>query len=523
MTAGSHLVRRGSRWWVLGLIMLGTFMAILDSSIVNVALPHMMSAFGVSREQVEWVSTAFMLASAVSMPLVGWLVAKMGYKVLYAGSLFLFTLGSLACAAAWSFPALVGARVIQAVGGGMIQPVGMAIIAELFEPHERGRALGIWGTGIMVGPALGPTLGGYLSDWISWRSIFSINLPFGILGVLATLWVMKSDSQVDRGQRPLDVWGLGFLSMALIAGLLGLSNGQEKGWTSDYVLICGALTVIGTVMFLAVESACPHPLIDLKLFRLRNYSLSMVLSVFRSVGLFGGVFLLPIFLERLSGYTTIQTGLWMMPGAVSVGLLMPLAGRLADRYRAAVLVTAGTALTAVSLMAFGRLDPDSGALMIVGPQLVRGVGLALMVAPMMTAALNSVPRAAVATASGFLNIAGRLGGAFGISVLNVYVTHSTRVQAVRLASNVPPASEHFRHATATASHLVVHSARAASLSPQAAPLLLAMRTFMERATVRGFQAGFVFAGVILCLGLPLSMALKHSAHRSAGSAPEIVK
>jgi EmrB/QacA subfamily drug resistance transporter len=150
------------RWVVLGIVMMGTFMAILDSSIINVALPHMMSAFGVSRDQIEWVATAFMLATAVAMPLVGWLVGRLGHKTLYLASLFLFTVGSAACAMAWSYETMIVARVVQAIGGGAIQPVGMAIVADVFEPRERGKALGIWGTGIMVGPALGPTLGGYL-------------------------------------------------------------------------------------------------------------------------------------------------------------------------------------------------------------------------------------------------------------------------------------------------------------------------------------------------------------------------
>jgi len=168
------------RWAVLGIIMLGTFMAILDSSIVNIALPHMMSAFGVTRDKIEWVATGFMLATASAMPLVGWLTVKLGYKKLYLSSLFIFTFASALCALSWSFESLIFARVLQGFGTGAIQPVGMAIVAELFKPEERGKALGIWGTGIMVAPALGPTLGGYLTDHFAWRSIFSVNLPVGV-------------------------------------------------------------------------------------------------------------------------------------------------------------------------------------------------------------------------------------------------------------------------------------------------------------------------------------------------------
>ncbi len=330
------------RWFVLGIVMLGTFMAILDASIVNVALPHMMSAMRVNREQIEWVTTAFMLATAVSMPLVGWMVGRLGHKTLYLGSLGVFTLGSAACALAWSYDSLIVARVLQALGGGAVQPVGMAIVADLFEPHERGRALGIWGTGIMIGPALGPTLGGYLTDWFSWRAIFSVNLPIGLITLLLGATVMHRRSRTASRSAPFDAWGFAFLSVGLIGGLLALSNGQDEGWGSAYILTCLACGLVGLTMFIAVELVSRHPLLDLRLFLSRNFSLSMALAVFRSVGLFGGVFLLPIFLENLMGFTTIRTGLWMMPGAVAVGVMMPISGRLADRYSPRWLVTIGS-------------------------------------------------------------------------------------------------------------------------------------------------------------------------------------
>ena len=202
MTSGGNL--KANRWGVLGIIMLGTFMAVLDSSIVNVALPHMMSTFGVDREQIEWVATGFMMASAVVMPFVGWLTNRVNYKVLYLGSLVVFTLASAACALAWSYESLIIARILQALGGGAIQPIGMAIVAELFEPHERGKALGIWGMGIMAGPAIGPTLGGYLTDAYSWRTIFSVNLPVGALTLIAGMIVMRP-LRAQGAKRPFDL------------------------------------------------------------------------------------------------------------------------------------------------------------------------------------------------------------------------------------------------------------------------------------------------------------------------------
>jgi EmrB/QacA subfamily drug resistance transporter len=493
------------RWVVLGIVMMGTFMAILDSSIVNVALPHMMSAFGVNRDQIEWVSTAFMLASAVAMPLVGWLVGRMGHKRLYLLSLGLFTAGSAACALAWSLDAMIVARVIQALGGGAIQPVGMAIVSDLFAPHERGRALGIWGTGIMVGPAIGPTLGGYLTDMFNWRVIFSVNLPFGVLTLLFGLAYMKRDTLDARRRTPLDFWGFFFLSLALVAGLLGLSNGQDKGWTSSYVAICAALTAIGAILFIAVEATVEHPLLDLSLFCIPNFSASMALAIFRAVGLFGGVFLLPIFLENLVGYTTIQTGLWMMPGALAVGLMMPIAGRLADRYPPRWLVTTGVVATGLSLVFYGQLDPLSGPFLIIAPQILRGLGLGLMMAPLMTAALNAVPPTQVATVSSFLNVAQRVGGAFGIALLNTLVTQATHVHAVRMGAALPAMSTRFAH--------FAHQVQA-GVSSGSDAATLAAESIYHRASVLGFENGFVFAGLILLAGLPLCFLLLPTVTRS---------
>jgi len=488
--------------------MLGTFMAILDTSIVNVALPYMMSSFGVDREKIEWVATAFMLASAVTMPLVGWLVGRVGHKNLYATSLFLFTSSSALCALAWSYHSLIFARVLQAVGGGAIQPIGMAIIGDLFEPHERGRALGIWGTGIMLGPTIGPVAGGYLTEWFNWRSIFSVNIPIGILTLSLVLLIMKKE-KLGRGRDvPLDIPGFMFLSVALISGLLAISYGQDKGWTSNYILTCIILSVTCLICFITTESVVEHPLLHLGLFRHRNYSLAMMLAVFRSLGLFGGVFLLPLFLINVVGYTTIQTGLWMMPGAIAVGISMPIAGRLADRRSPRVLVFFGTVVTALGMFLYGNLDPLSSKLGIIGPQVVRGVGLAFMMTPLLTAAMNSVPRESIATASSFLNIIQRVGGAFGIALMNSYVTKMALIHSVRQGELISTQSSAFQYALHPFSQVQLHRSVPALSGGSAKVSLLLSEMIHNRALVMAFDNAFVFIGVIIMLGLFMVFFLK---------------
>jgi MFS transporter, DHA2 family, multidrug resistance protein len=503
---------RANRWGVLGIIMLGTFMAVLDSSIVNVALPHMMSTFGVDREQIEWVATGFMLTSAVVMPLVGWLTNRISYKALYLGSLLIFTLASAACAMAWSYESLIAARVLQAMGGGAIQPIGMAIVAELFEPHERGKALGIWGMGIMAGPAIGPTLGGYLTDAFSWRTIFSVNLPVGVVTLLLGMIVMRP-LRARGPKRSFDLLGFTFLSMAIIAGLTALSNGQIKGWHSEYIHVCEAITVVGVVMFIPVELTTEHPLLDLRLFLIRNYTLSILLAVFRAIGLFGSVFLFPIFLQNLMGYTPVEAGLWMLPNALAVGLTMPLAGKLADRYSPAMLTTVGCVLVGASLVVFGRLDPLSDWTLLVLPQLGRGAGLALMMAPLMAAALNAVPRPALTMASSFLNVFQNVGGSLGIALLNTFVTNSIHLHAVRLGEVFAMESQRFDiRFGLRAMNLVFRHEAGLVANPQIKIAYVAAQAIGRRAQVLGFDNGFVLAGIILLAGIPLCLLLKPEAH-----------
>jgi DHA2 family multidrug resistance protein len=503
---------RDNRWGVLGIIMLGTFMAVLDSSIVNVALPHMMSTFGVDREQIEWVATGFMMTSAVIMPFVGWLTSRISYKALYLGSLLVFTLASAACAMAWSYESLIAARILQAIGGGAIQPIGMAIVAELFEPHERGKALGIWGMGIMAGPAIGPTLGGYLTDAFSWRTIFSVNLPVGAATLLIGMIVMRP-LRARGAKRPFDLFGFVFLSMAIISGLTALSNGQMKGWQSNYIHVCEAIAVVGLVMFIAVELAVEHPLLDLRLFLIRNYLLSILLAVFRAIGLFGSVFLFPIFLQNEMGYTPVQAGLWMLPGAVAVGLTMPVAGRLADKYSPAMLTTVGCILVGGSLIIFGLIDPLSEWPMLVLPQLGRGIGLALMMAPLMAASLNAVPRLELPMASSFLNVFQNIGGALGIALLNTFVTNSIHIHAVRLGEVFPVEGQRFEvRLGLRALSLTFHHEAGLVANPENKIVFAASEGIARRAMVLGFENGFVLAGFILLAGIPLCLLLNPAAH-----------
>ncbi len=430
------------KWAVMTIVIIGTFMAILDSSIVNVALPHIMTAFGSSLDEAKWIVSGYMLAYAVLIPLAGYARDVVGGKITYMTALAVFTLASALCSFAWSNESLVFFRVLQAIGGGAIMPTGLMLITEAFEPHERGSAIGLWGVGITIAPALGPTLGGILVDTLGWRSIFYLNIPIGIFGVLlAQRLLISSPFQ----KRSFDFAGYIALSVFIIGALWGISEGHSLGWNSLPVMASLGLSALAFALFLAIETRIGHPIIWLRIFRIRNFTIAALISVLRALALFGTVFLLPVFMQNVMGYTATQTGMGLMPGAVAIGLFMPIAGRISDRYGPRGSSVFGVAVTAISLYMFSLLEADTPYMFMFWALVIRGVGLAFIMGPVTSAAMNAVAPTLIGMSSGVLNLFQQVGGAAGIALLELYVqvravavgrTLSTGLDAERLLTQL---------------------------------------------------------------------------------------
>ena len=416
----------GYKWVVMAIVLIGMIMSTLDSSIVNVSIPSIMADFGSNVTDIEWVVTAYMLAFAVLMPLTAWLRDRIGHKILYTISLMTFTVGSLLCGLAWNLPALIAARVLQALGGGAMTPTGMAMIADVFEPKERGRAMGLFGMGILVGPAVGPTLGGFLTVAFGWRSIFLVNLPVGIFAVIMALELLVRDRPHHTQKRPFDVWGFVFLSVFLLSFLLGISRGETEGWASQYIMICAALAAFSFVAFLITESLVRDRIMDLGLFKHTVFSVSMLLTAIRSVALFGGVFLLPLFLQQLKGLTAMQSGLILLPGSLIIAFSMPIVGLLSDKASPRFMSFIGMLLLGFSMFMYKDISIYNSTWDIIWPTLVRGIGMSLLMAPIMTLALNSVPRKKAGMASSMMSIIQQVGGAVGIAILSTVLDNRTK-------------------------------------------------------------------------------------------------
>lgn len=488
------------KWQVLIVVMIGTLMAALDSSIVNVSIPAMMANLSVGTHDIEWVSTAYMLAFAAFMPLTAWIRTKTGHKRLYIGSLIVFTTGSVLCALAWSLPSLIAARVFQALGAGAVTPTGMAMIAETFEPRERGRAMGFWGVGVIVGPAIGPTLGGILTRYYGWRSIFMVNLPIGIFGVLLALRLLRTERVAQRESPPFDLWGFLSLTLFLVSFLIGLSQGEYKGWSSTYIWTCWALSSAGFMGFLIAQRWVQEGVLDLSLLLHPTYSLTLLITFVRSIALFGGTFLLPLFLQQLQGLDEIACGLLLLPGSLVIALVMPFSGQMSDRMGARALVCLGLAILAYSLYLYADLDVSWSNWNIVRVTMIRGIGFGLLFAPVTALAVNSVPPHKVGMASSTLNLVQQVGGSVGIALLTTILDHRQTLHLNAIGSELNSAGAAAQSALTRlvlmAKYLGHNRLEASAIAQQ-----ILGRAVGQRAAILAFQDAFYICALIVALAL----------------------
>jgi len=506
----------GYRWWALGALMIGTFMAVLDATIVNVALAKIMASFGVEVEKVEWVATAYMLAFAVLLPTSSWIADRLGYKRTYMLALVFFTVGSALCGLAWSEDALILSRIIQGVGAGCIMPVAMTIVAQIFPPEQRGQALGIWGIAGAASATMGPTIGGYLVEYIGWRSVFYVNIPVGIVGTALVLVVLR-DIPARRAGR-FDLIGFLTMTVGLSSLLLALAQGQSKGWDSTYIHICEGVAVTGLAVFVWWELRQSEPLVDLSLFRSAGFSIVNLIAFIFGVGMFGSTFLLPIFLQNMLGYPALLAGLTLLPAGLVMGVVAPIAGRLSDRMGAKPLVMLGLAVMAFSMYLNSHINFQTSRETIYGWLLLRGVGMGLMFAPMTSLALGLVPRLKAGQASGLLNVIRQVGGSFGIAIFGTLLARRQLFHTVRYAETI---TAHNLSALDLLHRMQGHFALLGDALPLASKKALAVLglAIQREAAASGFSDCFLVATWICALGIIPSLFLPLRVGHGPGTEP----
>jgi len=490
------------KWFVLANIMVGTFMVVLDSTIVNVSLPKIMSSFGVGLSTIEWVITAYMLAMAAMLPTSGWLADKFGYKRVYFWGLFLFTLGSLLCGLSNDEGTLIMSRVIQGLGAGTVQPLGMAIITREFPLKQRGLALGFWAIAAAASVSFGPLIGGYLVDNFSWQLIFDVNIPVGIIALIFTVIIQREF--VNPNARKFDY--IGFISVIIFLPVLlyALSEGNAQtnsaGWTAPYILACFAISAIALAVFLTRELTTKYPLLDLRLLADRNFGMSNALMFVFSIGMFGSTFLLPLFLQNSLGYTALQSGAVFLPVGIIQGAFSPISGWFSDKISAKVPIIAGVGLLAFSFFLNSHLSFLTEHSYIMTSLYIRGLGLGLVFTPLSTLSLLTIPREKMAQASGIMNTVRQIGGSLGVALLSTLLTSRVNFHSQMYGNSIQSGSQTFHTVTTNMAYYIQQHGGGSFTTALKQGQSLLMSNVGTQAFVQGVNDDFLVAACISMLG-----------------------
>ncbi|HEV2578371.1 MAG TPA: DHA2 family efflux MFS transporter permease subunit [Acidobacteriaceae bacterium] len=487
--------------WLIALtVTIATFMEVLDTSIANVALPHIAGSVGASQEEATWVLTSYLVSSAVILPISGWISDRIGRKRFYMICVMMFTACSLLCGLAPTLPALILARILQGLGGGGLAPSEQAILADTFPIEKRGQAFALYGMAVVVAPAIGPTLGGWLTDNYNWHWIFFINLPFGLLSLfLSNRMVEDPPEMKERMKRrsPVDFIGLG--AVALGVGLLEftLDKGQEKDWFGSGQIQFTAFLAVVTLIFFAVwEWRHPDPIVDLKLLKNRNFGTAVFLQLILGMVLFGSTVLIPQFLQVLLGYTAERAGMVLSPAGFVMMVMMAVAGRTLGKGDPRLMVMLGYLAVAAGLFNLTRLDLYTSYGTVTLWRMLQVVGLPFIFIPISTLNYVGVPRNKMNQISSLSNFARNIGGSAGTALLTTFLARSAQVHQLNLASNLSAGSMAVTREVQRFAALTHNSAAAAQY-----PALAEIYGQLQRqATMLAYKNAFaILAGTVLLL------------------------
>jgi MFS transporter, DHA2 family, multidrug resistance protein len=520
MSAGATTFDQADAWrpavnpWIIALaVTLATFMEVLDTSIANVALPHIAGSLSAGQDESTWVLTSYLVSNAIVLPLSGWLSSIIGRKNFYMGCVALFTISSFLCGLAPNLATLIFFRVLQGAGGGGLQPSEQAILADTFPPAKRGMAFAVYGMAVVTAPAIGPTLGGWITDNFTWRWIFFINIPVGILSILLTSRLIQDPPYFRRrklSETKIDYIGLGFVALGLGTLQVVLDKGQRDDWfESHFILTLSLIAATALIFVIFWEWRHKDPIIDLHLFRDRTFGVSNLLMFMLGFALLGSTLLLPLFSQTLLGYTAEQAGLALMPGGFVIILLLPLVGFLLSRYSPRWLLLFGLVVLSASLFHMTGFDLDIDFRTVATARMVQAAGMAFLFVPINTAAYAFLPREKNNAASGLMNLARNIGGSVGISVVTTMLDRRTQVHLTNLSSHLSATNPALQSVIEGASGAMrAHGASAAGATQQAYALIQGVVT--RQATMLAYVDCFWLLGVAILAMVPMVFLMKKS-------------
>lgn len=501
-----HPQHQSYKWVLLANIMIGTFMAVLDATIVNVGLPKIMASFGVGLDKIEWVITAYMLAMAVMLPTSGWLADKYGYKRTYFMGLLLFTIGSVMCGFSSNENMLIFSRIIQGLGAGMIQPLGMAIISREFPANQRGIALGFWSIAAAASVSFGPLIGGYLVDNFNWPLIFDVNLPVGIIAMIATMIIQREYK--NKNTRSFDLIGFVSASLFLALTLYGLAEGNaatnSAGWHAQYILICFAIAAISLAVFITTELTVQEPLIDLHLLMNYNFGIANLVLLIFSIGMFGSTFLMPMYLQNSLGYTALQAGSVFLPVGIIQGSMAPIAGIVSDKTNPKIPMLIGVLLFGLSFYLNSSLSFLTEHSYIMTSLYIRGFAMGMVYAPLTAISLLQISRDKMAQASGITNTIRQLGGSLGVAILATLLTARINFHSQLYGESIQIKSQQYQLTTTKLNYYIQHIAGSSPINAAKQSQMLIVSDVSRQAYIQGIDDDFLIATIITILGgLPI--------------------
>jgi DHA2 family multidrug resistance protein len=499
-------------------VTLAAVLELIDTSIVNVAIPHMMGNLGATLDEISWVSTGYIIANVIVIPMSGWLSGYFGRKRYLTGSIILFVCASFLCGAARSLDTLVLWRVVQGLGGGALLSTAQATLFEAFPPSEVGIGQAMFGVGVMVGPTVGPTLGGYIVDSYSWPWIFYINVPLGILaGFLVFTYVRDTKFQVRA--KTVDLGGIALLALAVGSLQWMLERGERFDWfDSKFITTLAIVSAVSRILLIWRELTIEEPIIDFRVLKSRQLTAGVLFAGALGLALYGSLFVLPIFLQQLHGFTAWQTGKVILPGAIASAITMAFVGRNAGRLDARYTVVAGSILFLGAMAMLAHLSLDAGAGDLFWPLILRGVGLGLIFVPLTNAAMADLSFSELAQGTGMFNLTRQLGGSLGIAIMATLLTRFTKVARALLSEHVVAGNADVQHRLDMIARGMMAHGATPLLARQQALAVLDLQ-IGGQASVLAFSRLYLLSGIILIAGLPLMLLFRTGKGRASAGIP----
>jgi DHA2 family multidrug resistance protein len=497
-------------WIVTIAVMLATFMEILDTTVVNVSVPHIAGNLGAMVEEGTWVVTSYLVSNAIILPMAGWLANRFGRRRLLMACVSGFTLTSLLCGMASTLEWLIFFRVLQGLTGGGLQPLAQAVLLETFPPRKHGTAMAAFGLGIILAPILGPTLGGYITDNYTWRWIFYLNLPVGVFSLLMMNAFVHDPHYIGKHKTGgIDLWGIGFLALGFGMLQVVLDTGQRKDWFgSNEIRLWTFLCIVGLVGMVIRELTTRHPIVDLRVLKDRTFSAGVFIMTMLGFVLYASLMLLPIFLQTLLGYPALQSGLALSPRGIGSLVTMPVVGQLTNRYDPRKLIFVGIVVGGWTMFNLSHLNLNAGYWDIFWPQMIQGSAMAFLFIPLMAVSMSAISKEKMGNATSIYNLMRNIGGSFGIATMTTFLARRSQIHQNQMVSHIS-AFDHTAQMMwrGMTQWFQLHGSNAVIAQRKAIGAMYGM--LQQQAMMLSFVEAFWVMGVIFLAMTPLLLLLRN--------------